>query len=130
VSQTILVVDDHLAACQMTCRILRDAGFDCVWANTGEHALAVLVDRKEAPPDLFVFDARLPDMPGPTLAWLLSERYGEVPVLFISGYPSFDAALLRATRWDFLAKPFSPDSLVFAVRRILAQPSLRARSAS
>ena len=78
------------------------------WANTGEHALALLVDRKEAPPDLFVFDVRLPDMPGPTLAWLLSERYGEVPVLFISGYPSFDAALLRATRWDFLASLSPP----------------------
>jgi DNA-binding NtrC family response regulator len=128
-SQTILVVDDDLPASQMTCRILRDAGFECVWANTGEHAMALLVERKEQPP-LFVFDVRLTDMPGPTLAWLLSERYGKVPVLFISGYPSFDAALLRAAHWDFLAKPFFPESLVGAVRRMLAQPDVRARSAS
>ena len=128
-SQTILVVDDELPACQVACRILRDAGFECLWANTGEHAMALLVERKEAP-DLFVLDVRLTDMPGPTLAWLLSERYGEVPVLFISGYTSFDAALLRATRWDFLAKPFSSESLVGAVRRMLAQPDVRARSAS
>jgi two-component system, cell cycle sensor histidine kinase and response regulator CckA len=129
VTQTILVVEDEEQARELTCRILRDAGYDCVWANTGEHALALLIERGEAP-ELFVFDVRLPDMPGPTLAWLLSERYGEVPVLFISGYPSFDAALLRAARWDFLAKPFSHDSLVAAVRRILAQPDVRARSAS
>jgi DNA-binding NtrC family response regulator len=128
-SQTILVVDDDLPACQMTCRILRAAGFECVWANTGEHAMALLVERKEEPA-LFVFDVRLTDMPGPTLAWLLSERYGKVPVLFISGYPSFDAALLSATRWDFLAKPFSAESLVGAVRRMLARPDARARSAS
>jgi two-component system, cell cycle sensor histidine kinase and response regulator CckA len=113
----------------MSCRILRGAGFGCAWANTGEHALALLVERKEAP-DLFVFDVRLPDMPGPTLAWLLSERYGDVPVLFISGYPSFDAALLRAARWDFLAKPFTPEQLVMVVRRMLAQPDARAQSAS
>lgn len=129
VSQTILVVDDDLPACEITCRILRDAGFECVWANTGEHALSLLVERKEAP-DLFVFDVRLPDMPGPTLAWLLSDRYGTVPVLFISGYPSFDAALLSAGRWHFLAKPFSPETLVSAVRRMLTQPDIRARSAS
>jgi two-component system, cell cycle sensor histidine kinase and response regulator CckA len=127
--QTILVVDDDLATCEMSCRILRSAGYDCARATTGEHALALLVERKEAP-DLFVVDVRLPDMPGPTLAWLLSERYGEVPVLFISGYPSFDAALLRAARWDFLAKPFTPENLVAAVHRMLAQPAAKARSAS
>src|SRR5918995_7114812 len=104
VSQTILVVDDDLAACQVACRSLRDAGLECVWANTGEHAMALLVERNEAPV-LFVFDVRLTDMPGPTLAWLLSERYGGVPVLFISGYPSFDAALLRATRWTSSRSP-------------------------
>jgi DNA-binding NtrC family response regulator len=53
-----------------------------------------------------------------------------VPVLFISGYPSFDAALLRAARWEFLAKPFAPDSLVAAVRRMFATPDLGVRSAS
>lgn len=127
--QSILVVDDQVEACQAICWILRDAGFECIWANTGEHALALLVDRREAP-NLFVIDARLADMPGPTLAWLLSERYGEVPVLFVSSAPSFDAALLRAARWDFLAKPFSPESLVSAVRRMLAQPDVRARSVS
>jgi DNA-binding NtrC family response regulator len=125
----ILVVDDDLAACEMTCRILRAVGFDCFWANSAEHAMALLVEQKEAP-DLFVFDVRLPDMPGPTLAWLVAERFGEVPVLFVSGYPSFDAALLRAARWEFLSKPFTPATLVAAVRHMLAQPPLRARSAS
>jgi two-component system cell cycle sensor histidine kinase/response regulator CckA len=126
---SVLVVDDDLAVCEMTCRILRNAGFDCFWANSGEHAMALLIERRE-PPDLFVFDVRLPDMPGPTLAWLVSERFGEVPMLFVSGYPSFDAALLRATRWEFLAKPFSPEGLVATVRRMLDQPPVRARSAS
>ena len=126
---TILVVDDELAVCELTCRTLREAGYDCFWATSGEHALSLLVERKEVP-DLFVFDVRLQDMPGPTLAWLLSERYGEIPVLFVSGYRSFDAALLRAARWEFLPKPFTSDELVAAVRHILAQPRSQARSAS
>jgi two-component system, cell cycle sensor histidine kinase and response regulator CckA len=126
---TIMVVDDDLALCQLTCRMLREAGFDCFWATSGEHALALLVERGEAP-DLFVFDVRLKDMPGPTLAWLLSDRYGDIPVLFISGYPSFDAALLTAARWDFLPKPFESTALVAAIRRMLERPSTRARTAS
>lgn len=126
---TILVVDDDLAVCELTCRALREVGYDCIWATSGEHALSLLAERAEVP-DLFVFDVRLQDMPGPTLAWLLSQRYGEVPVLFVSGYPSFDAALLRAARWEFLSKPFGPGQLVAAVRRILALPSSKARSAS
>jgi DNA-binding response OmpR family regulator len=51
-TQTVLVVDGDLPASQMACRILRHAGFECIWANTGEHAMALLVERKEAP-DLF-----------------------------------------------------------------------------
>lgn len=126
---TILVVDDELAVCEFTCRMLREAGYDCIWATSGEHALTLLVERKEVP-DLFVFDVRLQDMPGPTLAWLLTERYGEVPVLFVSGYSSFDAALLRAARWEFLPKPFLSAQLLAAVQRILAQPRSETRSAS
>lgn len=126
---SIMVVDDDLAICDLTCRMLRGAGYDCYWAGSGEHALTLMVERKEAP-DLYVLDVRLKDMPGPTLAWLLSERYGDVPVLFISGYPSFDAALLRAARWEFLPKPFDSDSLLPAVRRVLDQPGSRARTAS
>ena len=124
-----MVVDDNLATCELTCRMLRDAGYDCFWATSGEHALTLLVERGEAP-DLFVFDVRLQDMPGPTLAWLLTERYGEVPVLFISGYPSFDAALLSAARWEFLPKPFESAALVTAVRRMLEEPGRRVRSVS
>ena len=126
---TIMVVDDDLATCELTCRMLRAAGYESFWATSGEHALATLVERQEAP-DLFVFDVRLQDMPGPTLAWLLAERYGEIPVLFISGYPSFDAALLTAARWEFLPKPFDSATLVFTVRRMLEQPGTRARSVS
>jgi two-component system cell cycle sensor histidine kinase/response regulator CckA len=126
---TIMVVDDDLALCQLTCRMLREAGFDCFWATSGEHALALLAERGEAP-DLFVFDVRLKDMPGPTLAWLLSDRYGSIPLLFISGYPSFDAALLAAAQWAFLPKPFDSAALLAAVRRMLERPSTRARTAS
>jgi DNA-binding NtrC family response regulator len=126
---TIMVVDDDLEICELTCRMLRSAGYQCFWATSGEHALTLLVERKE-PPDLFVLDVRLQDMPGPTLAWLVSQRYGDVPVLFISGYPSFDAALLTATRWDFLAKPFKAPALLTAVRGMLEHPGTRARTAS
>lgn len=126
---TVLVVDDELDACELTCRMLRDAGYEAFWATSGEHALTLLVERRQAP-DLFVFDVRLRDMPGPTLAWLLSERYGEIPVLFISGYPSFDAALLRAARWEFLPKPFESADLIGAVKRMLKEPGVQARSAS
>lgn len=124
-----MVVDDDLEICELTCRMLRSAGYQCFWATSGEHALTLLVERKE-PPDLFVIDVRLQDMPGPTLAWLVSQRYGDVPVLFISGYPSFDAALLTATRWDFLAKPFKAPALLTAVRGMLEHPGTRARTAS
>ncbi len=128
-TQTILVVDDDLPTCELMCRMLRDGGYDCLWANSGEHALSLLAERKVSP-DLFVLDVRLSDMPGPTLAWLLAERYGELPVLFVSGYSTFDAALLRAARWQFLPKPFTDVALVSAVQRMLAQPDDRARSAS
>jgi DNA-binding NtrC family response regulator len=123
-----MVVDDDLATCEITCRILRGAGYESFWATSGEHTLTLLVERKEVP-ELFIIDVRLQDMPGPTLAWLLSERYGQVPLLFVSGYP-FDAALLTAAHWEFLPKPFHAGTLLPAVRRMLEQPGVRARNAS
>jgi two-component system cell cycle sensor histidine kinase/response regulator CckA len=125
---TVFVVDDEVALCRLTCRMLRQAGFDCFWANTGEHALALLAERGEAP-DLFIFEVRLPDMPGPTLAWLLSERYHDVPVLFVSDFHSFDATLLRAAPWDFLPKPYTVEDLLAAVRRVLTPPATQERTA-
>jgi DNA-binding NtrC family response regulator len=123
------VVDHDLSWAQLSCRILRSVGFECLWANTGEHALSLVTERGETP-QLYLIDVRLPDLPGPTLAWLLFQRHGEVPVLFVSGYPSFDAALLRAARWDLLVKPFSADALVTAVRQMLSPPDETVRSVS
>jgi two-component system, cell cycle sensor histidine kinase and response regulator CckA len=71
-------------------------------------------------PDLMVIDVRLPGMSGPELALRIHTRYPRIPVLFVSGWVNgLAAALLDRMQWAFLAKPYSPDALLTAARRML-----------
>jgi len=94
-------------------------GYACLPANDGDQALEVLGSGQI--PDLMVIDVRLPGMSGPELALRIHTRYPRIPVLFVSGWVDglADSALLQRMQWTFLAKPYSPETLVSTARRML-----------
>jgi two-component system, cell cycle sensor histidine kinase and response regulator CckA len=116
---TILVVDDEPAVRLLACRILREAGYPRIEAESGLAALGLL--QGGGRPDVMVVDIRLPDMSGLDLVRLARTIQPAVPALYISGYPEpvieehQQRTLLRA----FLAKPFAAEQLIGAVRQLL-----------
>ena len=77
--------------------------------------------------DLMVIDIRLPGMSGPELALRIHTRYPRIPVLFVSGWVDglADPAQLNRMHWAFLAKPYNPEALVGAAKRMLgSQPTI------
>lgn len=116
----IAVVEDEDGVRRMALRILERAGYDVSTHARGEEALEALL-ALPIPPNLLLTDVRMPGMHGNELADRLRERWPDLPVLFMSGYPEEAAIAERIQRRDsdFLAKPFSPETLLNAVRLLL-----------
>ena len=124
--ETILLVEDDAQVMTAAGRTLRGAGYQVHAAAGGEEALQVAA----AVPgriDLVLTDVVMPGLGGPAVAERLRGQRPGLPVLFISGYAP--EALSRGGTLEpgaaFLAKPFSPASLLAAVRASLdaASPS-------
>lgn len=115
-SHTALVIDDEDVVCQVVSDILRGAGLSAECVNDGPSGL----NRLAANPHGFccvLLDLTMPDMTGDEVARVIAAEYEHVPVVVMSGYSDSAEAIPGAI--DFLAKPFTPESLLSAVRRVI-----------
>ena len=117
----ILVVEDDPSVRRLAIVALRSEGFLVEAAADGREALAVL-EGGAGPPDMVVTDVVMPHLSGRALRDAVGERFPDVPVLYISGYPGDEIHQrgLLGPGASFLQKPFSPDELVRRVREVLA----------
>jgi CheY-like chemotaxis protein len=120
-SETILIVEDETAVCMLVARVLSEAGYSVLTAETAAQALQ-LVDSREGPVHLLLTDVVLPrGLQGPELARELTARKPGLAVLFMSGYPR--DAIVNAGRLDegvrLVEKPFGPGTITRAVREAL-----------
>lgn len=81
--KTVLVVDDIEANRYIVCRVLRDANYTTLEAETGVDAVE---QARNCLPDAIVLDMNLPDQTGlTTLKKLRTEtQTGSIPVVFLS----------------------------------------------
>jgi two-component system response regulator ChvI len=116
-SATIALVDDDRNILQSLSIALQAEGFAVRIYNDGETALRPLIDN---PPDLAVFDIKMPRMDGLELLRRLREK-SNVPVIFLTSKDDeIDEALgLAMGADDYIAKPFSQRLLVARIRAIL-----------
>jgi CheY-like chemotaxis protein len=119
---TVLLVEDESAVRILAHRILERAGYRVLDARHGADAL--LIWRQQADQiDVVVTDIVMPEMGGRARADALRAEQPTLPIVFMSGY-SDDEVTRRGfadSQIAFLAKPFSADSLVGAVREALRQ---------
>jgi signal transduction histidine kinase/ActR/RegA family two-component response regulator len=118
----VLVVEDQPLVLSAACRILRDAGFAVLEAASAEEGLAT-IGRLRADVRLVVSDIVLPNMSGYDLVAGLQAQYPSVRVLLMSGYLDGDHASRTAIpdSVPFLAKPFTPASMLRAVHEALGE---------
>ena len=98
------------------------------------------VDRVEAAlpllsagyPGVVVTDMRLPGADGLSLVRACRELEAELPVIMITGHGDVTLAVeaMRSGAYDFIPKPFSPETLVEVVRRALDKRALTLEVAS
>jgi EAL domain-containing protein (putative c-di-GMP-specific phosphodiesterase class I) len=111
---TVLVIDDDLDLLTTTSRLLTRAG----------HGVRMAKDLAEVPPqmadglvDVVVTDLVLPDGAGATVLRAIRALSPSVPVVVLTGQPSFDSAMaaIETSAVKYLLKPVEPAELLAAV---------------
>jgi DNA-binding NtrC family response regulator len=119
----ILVIDDEEAmrdSCQQT--LGRDRNKVEVAAD-GAAGLAIL--EKESF-DVVILDLKMPGLSGMEVLKKIKQKDPEIVVVVITGYATIDSAVeaMKSGAYDFVPKPFTPDSLRVIVRRALEKRKL------
>lgn len=122
-TETILLVEDEPAVRTMLRQTLESNGYKVLEAPNGQEALSIC-ENYQGPIHLLLTDVIMPGMNGRELSRLLSPRFPEMKVLFMSGYP--DNSILPhgdlEPHTKFLQKPFTLSTLEIKVREILDSP--------
>lgn len=111
---TILVVDDYPALCNVAALLLGRCGYRVLTATTGEQAKRIA---RETHIDLLLTDVEMPGMLGDELATWFRATRPQTEIIFMSGNPM---QLRRLQPCHFVEKPFIHlDALVKEVREVL-----------
>lgn len=115
----ILLVDDNREVGQTACDILRNAGHEVIFTDSGKDALRLLALHQDI--DLLLTDVVMPEMNGLELVDVCRTLRPDLPVILGSGYA--DQALRRMNLThrdgDWIAKPYDVKRLIFHVDRAL-----------
>jgi two-component system cell cycle sensor histidine kinase/response regulator CckA len=124
--RVVLVVDDEQGLRDLVCRTLQAEGFSTLEAGHGAEALEVMESAPEAV-DLVVTDVVMPGMDGRELGRRISQRWPDLPILYISAYDVNDIFRRGSPRQSapFLQKPFALEGLITTVRGLIHSRSPR-----
>jgi PAS domain S-box-containing protein len=127
-ARTIFLAEDDDLVRKIAVRTLAQAGYRVMESRSGTDAVEKLRSNP-GPFDLLITDVIMPGCGGKQVAECFRERFGELPVVFMSGYA--DEVLARegigSAGSHFLPKPFSPQDLREAVRVAMAESEKAAR---
>jgi DNA-binding response OmpR family regulator len=103
----ILVVDDEQDIVETMVFMLKQKGYDCIWAYDGEEGLRLA---KEEAPDLIMLDVMMPKINGYKICRLLKfdSRYKNIPIIMVTARgQEQDIAIGEETGADeYITKPF------------------------
>ena len=118
----ILVIDDDNAFREMLCEMLKNEGYDVLFAVDGKEGIDIY--RKELP-DLIITDIIMPEKEGFETIFELSNDFPEVKILVMSGGGKGRAEdYLNVTKLipnikGAFAKPFEMDEMLQTIKKTL-----------
>ncbi len=122
----ILVVDDEKDMTRLLQRTL-EPELDCrvTTAFSGEMALNV-IQQSDRPFDLVISDIRMPEMDGFELLARLKRSYPDLTVVMLTAYGNIESAVaaIKKGAYDFIAKPFEQDEIIYKIQKALERSQL------
>jgi len=121
-----LIVDDEQAIRTYLRAILQREQIQSLEADTAAQALRI-VQKLNGRLDLIVCDIKMPgEMDGIDLAYSVRNSFPAVPVLLISGYGDVESVKHAAANFEFIQKPFVPETILMAVKKMVGAVDARA----
>jgi len=119
----VLLADDEEAITRSTSEIIKNEGWECVCASTGEEA-SNLLDSDEF--DILVADYKMPGNEELELLEKASESPG-IPTIIITGFPTMHSAIasLKQEAFDYVTKPLDMNYLLKRMREAIETHRLR-----
>jgi len=119
-SETILLLEDDPAVCDLLTTELRELGYRVLPCKTAGDAIRQ-AEALKVPVDLLLSDVVLPGISGPTMAKMFKDRCLVKRVLFMSGHTEKHivnhGVLIKGVA--FIGKPFTTEALARKVRETL-----------
>lgn len=121
--KSILFVDDEESILEIAKEFFEQKGYRVLTAENGFKALEHLEHEKI---DCCFTDINMPEMDGLTLAEEIRKKDNTLPVVIMTGYPSFDNTLrtLKNGVVDFLIKPINLSQMELCLTRVLREREL------
>jgi PAS domain S-box-containing protein len=121
--ELILVVDDEAALRQVTRRTLERFGYRAIGASDGAGALAMYTSQRETIA-VVLTDMMMPAMDGSAIIQGLMKIRADVRIIAASGLSANGAVARGAGAKHFLPKPYTTQTLLKALRRVLLDQPL------
>jgi two-component system C4-dicarboxylate transport response regulator DctD len=115
---SVIVVDDEAPIREAVEQWLTLSGFSVQLFSRAEDCLAALPEHF---PGVILSDVRMPGMSGMALLGELQKADADLPVILLTGHGDVPMAVdaMRDGAYDFLEKPFAPDTLLRILKRAL-----------
>ncbi|KIF63857.1 C4-dicarboxylate ABC transporter [Pseudomonas fluorescens] len=115
---SVMVVDDESSIRDAVEQWLSLSGFEVQLFSRAEECLAALPEHFAG---VILSDVRMPGMDGLQLLAEVQKRDSDLPVILLTGHGDVPMAVeaMRDGAYDFLEKPFSPETLLGSLRRAL-----------
>lgn len=117
--KTILLVDDAAFMRMMLKDVLTKNGYKV--AGEAENGVKAVEKFKELRPDLCILDITMPEMDGIQAAKAIKEIDSSAIIVMCSamGQQSMIIESIQAGAKDFIVKPFTPERVLEAVRKVI-----------
>jgi len=125
----LLVVDDDEAILHGCRRIFSRQGYEVETIDNARAGLSLATSDDYA---AILLDIEMPTMSGVEFLGQLRGRKPDLPVIFITGYPSVSSAALavRLGASDYITKPFTPEEITQALQQSLGNRALNGKKRS
>jgi DNA-binding NtrC family response regulator len=114
----ILVIDDDTAVREVLTATLLNDGYQVSGVSDGASALQMI---QEQPIHIVITDLHMPGMDGLEVISRITKLDSRIITIVMTGYGTIDYAVrtMKAGAFDFITKPFGPDTVSLIVKRAI-----------
>jgi two-component system, NtrC family, response regulator AtoC len=114
----ILVIDDDMAVREVLTATLLNDGYQVTGVADGASALQAI---QEQPVHIVITDLHMPGMDGLEVIGRISKLDARIITIVMTGFGTIDYAVrtMKAGAFDFITKPFSPETVSLIVKRAI-----------